>query len=162
MAGFDNPDELRKRVLAVSSSTGKSVEEISNALFNWQQAVGDLPKQIQKDVWSSSVLLTETKGGSIDTNVRAIQKFWRAYGEKGGFKSVQGATDFLAFMEAESEIEMPHLAENLPDILPTWVQGGYAPKEIAAALKKAQQLNAEGKTVLLDIHSNLEARRSSF
>jgi thiamine pyrophosphate-dependent acetolactate synthase large subunit-like protein len=36
------------------------------------------------------------------------------------------------------------------------------PGEIAAALKKAQQLNAEGKTVLLDIHSNMEARRSSF
>jgi thiamine pyrophosphate-dependent acetolactate synthase large subunit-like protein len=37
-----------------------------------------------------------------------------------------------------------------------------APEEVAAALKKAQQLNAEGKTVLLDIHSNLEARRSRF
>jgi thiamine pyrophosphate-dependent acetolactate synthase large subunit-like protein len=37
-----------------------------------------------------------------------------------------------------------------------------SPGEVAAALKKAQQLNAEGKTVLLDIHSNLEARRSQF
>jgi thiamine pyrophosphate-dependent acetolactate synthase large subunit-like protein len=36
------------------------------------------------------------------------------------------------------------------------------PGEIAAALKRAQQLNAEGKSVLLDIHSNMEARRSSF
>ena len=36
------------------------------------------------------------------------------------------------------------------------------PGDIAAALKKAQQLNAEGKTVLLDIHTNLEARRSNF
>lgn len=36
------------------------------------------------------------------------------------------------------------------------------PSEVAAALQKAQQLNAEGKTVLLDIHSNLEARRSRF
>jgi thiamine pyrophosphate-dependent acetolactate synthase large subunit-like protein len=36
------------------------------------------------------------------------------------------------------------------------------PGDVAAALKKAQQLNAEGKTVLLDIHSNLEARRSRF
>jgi thiamine pyrophosphate-dependent acetolactate synthase large subunit-like protein len=37
-----------------------------------------------------------------------------------------------------------------------------APGEVAAALKKAQQLNAEGKTVLIDIHSNLEGRRSQF
>ncbi len=36
------------------------------------------------------------------------------------------------------------------------------PEEIAPALQKAQRLNAEGKTVLLDIHSNLEARRSRF
>jgi thiamine pyrophosphate-dependent acetolactate synthase large subunit-like protein len=37
-----------------------------------------------------------------------------------------------------------------------------APGEVAAALKKAQRLNAEGRTVLLDIHTNLEARRSHF
>jgi hypothetical protein len=36
------------------------------------------------------------------------------------------------------------------------------PDEIAPALKQAQRLNAEGRTVLLDIHSNLEARRSRF
>ena len=36
------------------------------------------------------------------------------------------------------------------------------PSEIGPDLKRAQQLNAEGKTVLLDIHSNLEARRSNF
>jgi len=36
------------------------------------------------------------------------------------------------------------------------------PSEVAAALKQAMQLNKEGKTVLLDIHSNLEARRSNF
>jgi thiamine pyrophosphate-dependent acetolactate synthase large subunit-like protein len=36
------------------------------------------------------------------------------------------------------------------------------PGEIAPALQRARQLNAEGRTVLLDIHSNLEARRSQF
>ncbi len=36
------------------------------------------------------------------------------------------------------------------------------PEEIAPALQRAQRLNAEGRTVLLDIHSNLEARRSRF
>jgi thiamine pyrophosphate-dependent acetolactate synthase large subunit-like protein len=36
------------------------------------------------------------------------------------------------------------------------------PGEVASALKKAQRLNAEGKTVLLDVHTNLEARRSRF
>jgi thiamine pyrophosphate-dependent acetolactate synthase large subunit-like protein len=36
------------------------------------------------------------------------------------------------------------------------------PEDVATALQKAQRLNAEGRTVLLDIHSNLEARRSRF
>ena len=36
------------------------------------------------------------------------------------------------------------------------------PEETQNALKQAQKLNAEGKTVLLDIHTNLEARRSNF
>jgi acetolactate synthase I/II/III large subunit len=35
------------------------------------------------------------------------------------------------------------------------------PNEIAPALARARQLNAEGRTVLLDIHTNLEARRST-
>jgi len=36
------------------------------------------------------------------------------------------------------------------------------PQEVAAALQKAQQLNAEGRSVLIDIHSNMESRRSRF
>ncbi len=36
------------------------------------------------------------------------------------------------------------------------------PDEVGPALQRAQQLNAEGRTVLLDIHSNMESRRSRF
>jgi acetolactate synthase I/II/III large subunit len=34
------------------------------------------------------------------------------------------------------------------------------PGDVATALRKAQELNAEGKTVLIDIHSNMESRKS--
>ena len=34
------------------------------------------------------------------------------------------------------------------------------PHEMAEALKEAQQLNFDGKTVLIDVHSNMEAQRS--
>jgi thiamine pyrophosphate-dependent acetolactate synthase large subunit-like protein len=37
-----------------------------------------------------------------------------------------------------------------------------SPGDVAPAVLKAQRLNAEGRTVLLDIHTNLEARRSQF
>ena len=36
------------------------------------------------------------------------------------------------------------------------------PNEVANALSEARRLNAEGRTVLLDIHSGMEARRSRF
>ena len=36
------------------------------------------------------------------------------------------------------------------------------PSEIASALARARQLNSDGRTVLLDIHTNLEGRRSQF
>jgi thiamine pyrophosphate-dependent acetolactate synthase large subunit-like protein len=36
------------------------------------------------------------------------------------------------------------------------------PNQIGEALQQAQNLNAEGKTVLLDVRSNLEGRRSRF
>jgi len=36
------------------------------------------------------------------------------------------------------------------------------PNELIPAIKKAQELNASGKTVLIDVHSNLEGRRSNF
>ena len=36
------------------------------------------------------------------------------------------------------------------------------PFEIAPALRKAQRLNADGVTALLDVHSNMEGRRSKF
>jgi acetolactate synthase-1/2/3 large subunit len=36
------------------------------------------------------------------------------------------------------------------------------PNKVADAIKQAQKLNADGRTVLLDIHTSLEARRSRF
>ena len=36
------------------------------------------------------------------------------------------------------------------------------PAEMIPALEQAQQLNADGRTVLLDVHTNMESRRSRF
>lgn len=36
------------------------------------------------------------------------------------------------------------------------------PNNVADAIKQTQQLNAEGRTVLLDIHCNMEAKKSWF
>ena len=36
------------------------------------------------------------------------------------------------------------------------------PSELGSALKKAQELNKEGKTVLIDVHSNMESKKSYY
>ena len=36
------------------------------------------------------------------------------------------------------------------------------PNEMEKALKKAQQLNQDGKTVLIDVIANIESRRSKY
>ena len=36
------------------------------------------------------------------------------------------------------------------------------PNEMVGALEDAQKLNAEGQTVLIDVHSNMEGRRSQW
>ena len=36
------------------------------------------------------------------------------------------------------------------------------PSEMIPALEQAQQLNADGRAVLLDVHTNMESRRSRF
>ena len=38
----------------------------------------------------------------------------------------------------------------------------FQPSEIAPALVRAQQLNRDGRTVLLDIHTNMEGRKSTY
>ena len=36
------------------------------------------------------------------------------------------------------------------------------PNEMVPALERAKRLNADGSTVLIDVHSNMEAKKSRF
>ena len=106
-----------------------------------------------------------------DTNLRMVRTYWaqkgkpekshiisrkNAYhGSSVGSASLGGMT----YMHEQGGLPIPgihHIGQ------PDWyAEGGdMSPEDFG--LKRAQELNAEGKTVLLDIHSNLEARRSNF
>ena len=71
----------------------------------------------------------------------------------GGFPTARGQFGFTNLTGDYAKI-----AEGMGAVGITVTQ----PVEIAPAIKKAQQLNADGKTVLLDIHTNMEPRRSVF
>jgi thiamine pyrophosphate-dependent acetolactate synthase large subunit-like protein len=99
-------------------------------------------------------------GLDIETSVRAGAPITTIVLNNGDMATYPGGypTARQLFEVTKMTGDYAKIAEGLGAVGITVTQPG----EIAAALKKAQQLNAEGKTVLLDIHSNLEARRSAF
>jgi acetolactate synthase I/II/III large subunit len=99
-------------------------------------------------------------GLDIETSVRAGAPITTIVLNNGDMATYPGGypTARQVFEVTRMTGDYAKIAEGLGAVGITVTQ----PDEIAAALKRAQRLNAEGRTVLLDIHSNLEARRSRF
>jgi len=99
-------------------------------------------------------------GLDIETSVRAGAPITTIVLNNGGMATYPGGypTASELFGTTHMTGDYAKIAEGMGAVGITVTQ----PSEVANALKQAQQLNAEGKTVLLDIHTNLEARRSNF
>ena len=99
-------------------------------------------------------------GLDIETSVRAGAPITTIVLNNGGMATYPGGypTARDLFGTTHMTGDYAKIAEGMGAVGITVAQ----PSEVANALKQAQKLNAEGKTVLLDIHTNLEARRSNF
>jgi thiamine pyrophosphate-dependent acetolactate synthase large subunit-like protein len=99
-------------------------------------------------------------GLDIETSVRAGAPITTIVLNNGGMATYPGGYPVAreTFAVTTMTGDYAKIAEGLGAVGITVTR----PEEIAPALQKAQRLNAEGRTVLLDIHSNLEARRSRF
>ena len=99
-------------------------------------------------------------GLDIETSVRAGAPITTIVLNNGGMATYPGGypTASELFGVTHMTGDYAKIAEGLGAVGITVIQ----PSEVALALKKAQQLNENGKTVLIDIHTNLEPRRSSF
>ena len=99
-------------------------------------------------------------GLDIETSVREGAPITTVVLNNGGMATYPGGYPIANELFGTTRMtgDYANLAEGMGAVEITVTEPG----DIAAALKKAQQLNAEGKTVLLDIHTNLEARRSNF
>ena len=99
-------------------------------------------------------------GLDIETSIRAGAPITTIVLNNGGMATYPGGypTASELFGTTHMTGDYAKIAEGMGAVGITVTQPG----EVANALKQAQQLNAEGKTVLLDIHTNLEARRSNF
>jgi thiamine pyrophosphate-dependent acetolactate synthase large subunit-like protein len=99
-------------------------------------------------------------GLDIETSVRAGAPITTIVLNNGDMATYPGQyqTARQAFNVLQMSGDYAKIAEGLGAVGITVTH----PSEVAPALKRAQQLNAEGKTVLIDVHSNMESRRSRF
>ena len=99
-------------------------------------------------------------GLDIETSVRAGAPITTIVLNNGGMATYPGGYPVANELYGATRMtgDYAKIAEGMGAVGITVTQPG----EIGPALERARQLNAEGRTVLLDIHSNLEARRSQF
>lgn len=99
-------------------------------------------------------------GLDIETSVRAGAPITTIVLNNGGMATYPGGypTARESFGTTYMSGDYAKIAEGLGAVGITVTK----PEEIASALEQAKQLNADGKTVLIDVHSNLEDRRSNF
>ncbi|MDE0744305.1 MAG: thiamine pyrophosphate-requiring protein [SAR202 cluster bacterium] len=99
-------------------------------------------------------------GLDIETSVRAGAPITTIVLNNGGMATYPGGypTARESFGTTYMTGDYAKIAEGLGAVGITVTK----PEEIASALEQAKQLNAEGKTVLIDVHSNMEDRRSNF
>ena len=99
-------------------------------------------------------------GLDIETSVRAKAPITTVLLNNGGMATYPGGypTARESFGTTYMTGDYAKIAEGLGAVGITVTK----PEDVADALEQAKKLNAEGKTVLLDIHTNLEDRRSNF
>ena len=99
-------------------------------------------------------------GLDIETAVRAGAPITTIVLNNGGMATYPGGypTANELFGATQMSGDYAKIAEGMGAVGITVVEPG----EVASALEQAKQLNADGRTVLIDVHANLEARRSQF
>ena len=99
-------------------------------------------------------------GLDIETSVRAGAPITTIVLNNGGMATYPGGYPSANELYGVTRMtgDYAKIAEGMGAVGITITQ----PSEIAPALERARQLNTDGRTVLLDVHSNLEARRSQF
>ncbi len=99
-------------------------------------------------------------GLDIETSVRAGAPITTVVLNNGGMSTYPGGypTARERFGATEMTGDYAKIADGLGAVGITITQ----PSEIAPSLIKARELNEDGRTVLLDVHTNMEGRRSRF
>ena len=99
-------------------------------------------------------------GLDIETAVRADAPITTIVLNNGGMATYPGGYPTARELHGVTQMsgDYAKLAEGMGAVGITVTQPG----EVAPALEQAKKHNADGRAVLIDIHSNMEARKSRF
>ena len=99
-------------------------------------------------------------GLDIETSVRAGAPITTVILNNGGMATYPGGYPTARTQDGTTEMtgDYAKIAEGMGAVGITVIK----PSEMVPALEQAKQLNAEGRTVLLDVHTNMESRKSRF
>ena len=99
-------------------------------------------------------------GLDIETSARAGIPITTVLLNNGGMATYPGG-----FPTAREQFGVSHMQGDYAGLAKAMGAEGITvtkASELASALESAQRLNADGKTVLIDVHSDMEGRRSRF
>ena len=99
-------------------------------------------------------------GTDIETAARSGFAITTVILNNGGMATYPGG-----FPTAREQYQVSHMQGDYAMIAEGMGATGLVvkdPGELGTVLKKAQDLNKEGKTVLIDVHSNMEAKKSYY
>ena len=99
-------------------------------------------------------------GTDIETAARSGFAITTVILNNGGMATYPGG-----FPTAREQYQVSHMQGDYAMIAEGMGATGLVvkdPGELGTAWKKAQDLNNEGKTVLIDVHSNMEAKKSYY
>lgn len=130
-----NFEKVKASVESLSISSGKSVKEISNAMFTLQSATANLSQSIRDDLLAESIELSKANGTELEPTLNALTTTYQIYGKE--VKNVADLQNKLQLTQQRGKLTFQDLATFLPDVASAAQAMGFSLNEVNAALAVA-------------------------
>lgn len=130
-----NFDSVKRSVESLSISSGKSVQEIANAMFTMQSATANLSQSIRDDLLAESIELSKANGTQLEPTLNALTTTYQIYGKE--VKNVADLQNKLQLTQQRGKLTFEDLATFLPGVASAAQAMGFSLNEVNAALAVA-------------------------
>ncbi|MGB0767736.1 MAG: phage tail tape measure protein [Phycisphaeraceae bacterium] len=146
-----NQGAIREQVLGLSSSTGRSTQDIADLLFNVQSGSGGLTQSIQDQILSQTLMAGEATSAQLNDVATALIKSYGIFGQE-----VKGVTDLqnrLFFSAERGIITYGELSKLLPRVLPAAEAFNFSLNETLATLSLGTRIGGKNEETFTAIRN---------